>query len=41
MIVDAGYRVGDFPRARDTLRRLIASADTEAERLPALTWKNA
>jgi hypothetical protein len=33
MIVDAGYRVGDFPRARDTLRRLIGSADTEAERL--------
>jgi tetratricopeptide (TPR) repeat protein len=36
MIVEAGYRVGDFPRARAALRRLVAKADTEAERLRSL-----
>jgi hypothetical protein len=36
MIVEAGYRVGDFPRARAALRRLVAQAETEAERLRAL-----
>ena len=44
MIVDAGYRVGDFARARGALRRLLADAETEAERLRGrdmeerLTW---
>ncbi|HET6284708.1 MAG TPA: hypothetical protein VFH73_27375 [Polyangia bacterium] len=36
MIVEAGYRVGDFPRARAALRRLVAKADSEAERLRSL-----
>ena len=35
MIVDASYRVGDFPRARATLRRWQADADGEAEHLRA------
>ncbi|HXI58108.1 MAG TPA: hypothetical protein VNO55_18710 [Polyangia bacterium] len=39
MIVDAGYRVGDFSRARGALRRLMADAETEADRLRAQDWE--
>jgi hypothetical protein len=44
MIVEAGYRIGDFLSARGALRRLLADAETEAERLrdqdtaERLTW---
>jgi hypothetical protein len=36
MVADAAYRVGDFARARLALRRLAATAETEADRLRAL-----
>jgi tetratricopeptide (TPR) repeat protein len=36
MIAEAAYRVGDFPRARGALGRLLADAESEAERLRAL-----
>jgi tetratricopeptide (TPR) repeat protein len=36
MIADAAYRVGDFPRARAALARLLTDADRESERLRAL-----
>jgi len=36
MLVDAAYRVGDFPRARTALERLAADATGEADRLRAL-----
>jgi hypothetical protein len=36
MLVDAAYRIGDFPRARTALERLAADANGEADRLRAL-----
>jgi hypothetical protein len=39
MIVDAAYRVGDFPRARTGLERLVADATGEADRLRALDMR--
>ena len=39
MIADAGYRVGDFARARTALERLAADATGEAERLRALDMR--
>jgi hypothetical protein len=39
MIVDAAYRVGDFPRARTTLDRMAADATGEADRLRALDMR--
>ena len=36
MLVDAAYRIGDFPRARNALERLAADANGEADRLRAL-----
>ena len=36
MIVDAAYRVGDFPRARAAVERLTADAAGEADRLRAV-----
>src|SRR5205814_8726003 len=33
MIVDAAYRIGDFPHARAGLERLVADAQGEADRL--------
>jgi len=36
MIVDAAYRIGDFPRARAALDRAVAEANGEADRLRAL-----
>jgi len=36
MLVDAAYRMGDFPRARTALERLAADATGEADRLRAL-----
>jgi hypothetical protein len=39
MIADAGYRIGDFARARTALDRLAADAPGEAERLRALDMR--
>jgi hypothetical protein len=39
MIADAGYRVGDFARARTALDRLASDATGEAERLRALDMR--
>ena len=39
MIADAGYRIGDFARARTALERLAADAPGEAERLRALDMR--
>ena len=36
MLVDAAYRIGDFPRARTAVERLAADANGEADRLRAL-----
>ncbi len=39
MIVDAAYRIGDFPRARTALDRLAADANSEADRLRAVDMR--
>jgi hypothetical protein len=39
MIVDAAYRIGDFPRARAALDRMVAEANGEADRLRAMDWR--
>ena len=39
MIVDAAYRIGDFPRARTALDRAVAKAHGEADRLRALDMR--
>ena len=39
MLVDAAYRIGDFPRARTALERLAADANGEADRLRALDMR--
>jgi hypothetical protein len=39
MIVDAAYRIGDFPRARAALDRAVAEASGEADRLRALDMR--
>jgi hypothetical protein len=39
MIVDAAYRIGDFPHARAGLERLVADAQGEADRLRALDMR--
>jgi hypothetical protein len=39
MIADAGYRVGDFARARAALERLSTDATSESERLRALDMR--
>jgi hypothetical protein len=39
MIVDAAYRIGDFPRARAALDRAVAEANGEADRLRALDMR--
>jgi hypothetical protein len=39
MIVDAAYRIGDFPRAREALDRAVAEAHGEADRLRALDMR--
>jgi hypothetical protein len=39
MTAEAGYRLGDFARARAALTDLAAAADTEAERLRALDMR--
>jgi hypothetical protein len=39
MLADAGYRIGDFARARSALQRLAADATGEAERLRALDMR--
>jgi hypothetical protein len=39
MVAEAGYRVGDFARARAALTRLAAEADSDAEQLRALDMR--
>jgi CelD/BcsL family acetyltransferase involved in cellulose biosynthesis len=39
MIVDAAYRIGDFPHARAEIERLVADAQGEADRLRALDMR--
>ena len=39
MIVDAAYRIGDFPRARTALERSLAEATGEADRLRAVDMR--
>ena len=39
MIVDAAYRIGDFPRARPALDRAVTEATGEADRLRALDMR--
>jgi hypothetical protein len=39
MMVDAAYRIGDFPRARATLDRAVGEATGEADRLRALDMR--
>ena len=39
MIVDAAYRIGDFPRARAALDRAVVEANGEADRLRALDMR--
>jgi len=39
MIVDAAYRIGDFPRAREALDRAVSEAHGEADRLRALDMR--
>ena len=39
MIVDAGYRIGDFARARAAIERLAGDASGEADRLRALDMR--
>jgi len=39
MIVDAAYRIGDFPHARAEIERLVTDAQGEADRLRALDMR--